>query len=1736
MIPYLGGTCPGTLSGMYVPSDYFPTEDTFNSPGPSSYDSGGIGSTACTSLNVNCGSYSFGTAFGLPVSPSTLDGTWTLYIANQAGSPYSGPSGSLGSWSITFTTAAAAATTTTISVNNNGLTSTVFTNGNVGGQSETGTAVTFTATVLSNVSPVAGGTVTFYDSTFSSPGIVLASAVPVNSSGQAQAIVTFPPSEEGSRGITAAYSGVSGTYASSRSSSVSVLTVNHPYNPSGSTFCNGPVYINDNLGAAGGTGGFPYASQLVLGSSFSQLQGTIESVTVSLNGLQSEQPNSNGFLLQAPSGQAFEFMSWADGSGPGGDPAGLTNLNLTLSDTGSGLLQTSTDNQENCSSTPCKPADDYSQISPLYNDTFPSPAPSTIGKPYPTGSATFTSEFGGGAANGTWLLYLNNWFAEDPSSNSSLPYGEIGSWCLNFTMQANAHPTTASVSGSPNPASFTPPATTASVGLTANVSVTDGSGLTVDAGTVTFFDGATTLGSSPVTNGEATLNASLAEGTHQIVASYSGTNTGTEFGISTGTFDQRVDTATTNPSSGSGAGPYTYCNTGAITAPGLGLDSGAAAPYPSNIFVTNLPGTVNAVTVSLNGFSTKDQGDLLSLLVGPGGNNLDFFSLTGSNVSNAPSPINLTFSDLAGSNIPRGSSGNLSSSGTFKPTSYNTSIAYPQCPPNAGDCASPPVGPPLASNPFTPTYKTAPAGTSALDEVFGGGSSSTYNGNGTWSLYLDDGGPTGGGELTNITGGWCVSLTENLPEVAVTKSHSGTVTQGQQNVPFTIGITNNGTGPSGDPTGGKNPLTVVDILNSAYAYAGFSGTGWNCSASGQTVTCTNDSAVAQGGSYAELTIDVNVSSTASTTMSISNSVSVSGGGVQHATSNTDNVTVLPAPVLAVQKSHMGSFVQSQTAQWSITVSNTASSGSTYGTITVSDSLPSNYTMASYTSTASAWNCSGANAVSCSTTSGISGGAPSVITLTVNVPANSPVSVTNTAAAWGGGDLTHASSGTAVTASDTAAVVQSPASISINGMGTQSAPVNTAFGGLAVTVKDAGGVFIPNYSGVTFTATVGGSGQSGTFSNSTGTTTVNTNSSGVADPGTFTANGVAGSYTVGVTAGSATTTFNLTNSQVSVEVPTANVCPIGQNTPAPCTYPITVPYDNSNGATFGPVKVVTEGAANLGFTLASTTCTGTAASCTVNVTFAPHTPGVRMGAVEIYDNNGNLLARNFIYGIGVGPAIAFGPGTQTTLPVSVGMPPLALKKPGGVAVDSSGDVFIADYGNSRVVKIPEGCTTGSCQSTVGSGFSGPLGVAVDGAGDVLVADSGHNQVVEIPAGCTSSMCQTTVGYDLSFPTGLTVDGTGDIFIADTNNNRVVEVPAGCTSSSCQSTVGSGLDDNGGTYPYGVAVDAAGDVFIALSLGPPSGDGRVLEVPAGCSSSSCQVTVGSGFRNPNGVAVDAAGDVFFANYNGGVVEIPAGCGVSSCQENVGSGLKSPSDVFADAAGNVVIADYGNNRVVKVDRQSPPFLSFAATNVGSDSSPLSITIQNIGNQALNAIAPGLVIGANFAQVAGSGTPADCTSSFSLVAGAMCNLSVSFEPQSPGVLKSTAVFTDNSKNASPSATQTIPLKGSGVVIDLTYSPQSLSFGNVVVDHKKSGVVTLTNAGYPPVDIGPITLSVTQGDSSQFMLGHVCPAKLLAGKSCTIAVDFTPDGTGADAATLSITTNDSNSPIQIQITAAGVN
>jgi sugar lactone lactonase YvrE len=393
----------------------------------------------------------------------------------------------------------------------------------------------------------------------------------------------------------------------------------------------------------------------------------------------------------------------------------------------------------------------------------------------------------------------------------------------------------------------------------------------------------------------------------------------------------------------------------------------------------------------------------------------------------------------------------------------------------------------------------------------------------------------------------------------------------------------------------------------------------------------------------------------------------------------------------------------------------------------------------------------------------------------------------------------------------------------------------------------------------------------------------------------------------------------------------NVCPSGQTTPAPCNNIVTLSYSSTTTTTFGTTpQVLTQGAPNLDFTLGSgSTCVGTysgGSSCTVNVNFAPLAPGLRIGAVNLLNIGNNLVASQLLSGVGQGPAAAFSPGAPTT--VNTGS--FSLLTPAGAAVDAAGDVFIADNGNHRVIKVAANSTV----TTVGTGLNYPQGLAVDGAGDLFIADNNLNQVVEVtPAGT-----QTTIGTGLYAQLGVTVDTAGDVFIADfytsgpniqTLSGQVVEVPVGCATSSCQSVV---YAPESGMHPIGLAMDAAGDLFIAdFSDNPGTTPGKVVEIPAGCTSAGCQTTVGTGWYEPEAVAVDAAGDVFVADEAPKVVEVPVGCANNNnnCQIVV-SGILAYG-VAVDGKGNVFLPDLHNtpltdpysNLVLEINRSLAAFV---------------------------------------------------------------------------------------------------------------------------------------------------------------------------------------------------------------------
>ena len=569
--------------------------------------------------------------------------------------------------------------------------------------------------------------------------------------------------------------------------------------------------------------------------------------------------------------------------------------------------------------------------------------------------------------------------------------------------------------------------------------------------------------------------------------------------------------------------------------------------------------------------------------------------------------------------------------------------------------------------------------------------------------------------------------------------------------------------------------------------------------------------------------------------------------------------------------------------------------------------------------------------------------------------------------------------------------------------------------------------------------------------------------------------------------------------ISVNIETANVCPAGQASPAPCNQTATLIYNVTATGTVQNVNVLTGGAQNLDFTMSSTTCTGqleAGSSCAVNATFTPRVPGMRMGAVELiysYDGQQSVVASTLVYGQGQAPAIAFGPSVQVPFFT------YSLNVPFGQAVDAAGDVFIASSAGNQVIELPAG---GGAQTTVGTGLNEPSGVAVDGAGDIFIADTGNNRVVEVPAGGGT---ETTIGSGFQFPSGVAVDGAGDIFVADTGNSRAVEIPAG---GGAQITVGTGLNQ-----PFGVAVDGAGDVFIS-----DFGNNRVVEVPAG---GGAQTTVGSGLSHPFGIAVDAAGNVFVADAgNLRVAEVPAGGGATTTVASI-----STYGVALDSAGDLYIGNLQNTSELELQRAQAPALSFASTAVGSTSESQAVTIQNIGNQPLNAVAPGLGISDNFEQVSGPGTPADCSSAFTLTPGASCTLSISFAPQTGGSLQGTATFTDNALN-SLDAMQAMNLSGTatGTAPQASLSTNILSFGNQTVSSTSAAqMVVLSNSGQTVLSIASINIS------GNFAETNNCGNSLAQGTSCQISVTFTPQSTGALAGMLTITDNANNQAASVQ-------
>jgi len=355
----------------------------------------------------------------------------------------------------------------------------------------------------------------------------------------------------------------------------------------------------------------------------------------------------------------------------------------------------------------------------------------------------------------------------------------------------------------------------------------------------------------------------------------------------------------------------------------------------------------------------------------------------------------------------------------------------------------------------------------------------------------------------------------------------------------------------------------------------------------------------------------------------------------------------------------------------------------------------------------------------------------------------------------------------------------------------------------------------------------------------------------------------------------------------------------------------------------------------------------------------------------------------------------------------------LRNPTAVAVDGTGNLYIADAGNGCVRRVsPSGIITTAPGTT--DVRNDLVSIAVDSAQNLYISDY-HTVRRVSPSGAVTTVAGVGPPADLFNPSGIAVDGSGSVYIADTNHYRVRRVWPSGVVTTVAGTGDGGFSGDGGAatsaqlgYPVGVALDPAGNLYIAdrnnyrIRRVSPSlfvqgiistiaGNGIGWYSGDGGPATSAQI-------NEGGVAADGAGNVYIAdslNHRirrvspSGVITTMAGTGVNGYAGDGGPATSAqfsyPARVAVDAVGNLYIADYSNNRVRRVS--AGIITTVAGTGTGGfagDGGPATaaqlngprdlvldasgnLYIADLGNQRIRRVSPTGTI----TTVAGNGVP---------------------------------------------------------------------------------------------------------------------------------------------------------------------
>ena len=263
-----------------------------------------------------------------------------------------------------------------------------------------------------------------------------------------------------------------------------------------------------------------------------------------------------------------------------------------------------------------------------------------------------------------------------------------------------------------------------------------------------------------------------------------------------------------------------------------------------------------------------------------------------------------------------------------------------------------------------------------------------------------------------------------------------------------------------------------------------------------------------------------------------------------------------------------------------------------------------------------------------------------------------------------------------------------------------------------------------------------------------------------------------------------------------------------------------------------------------------------------------------------DGTGTNATFNNIFGISVGTTgivyvAQYGSGSiRKITPVGV-VSTLAggFNGPYGVGVDSSGNAYVAAYVANRIFKVtPLGVSTIFAGNVEGSNdglgtnanFGGPIAITVDSSGNLYVAEYDGHRIRKITseglvttfAGGGAGFTDAT-GTNAQFrnPRGLAVDSAGNVYVADLGNNSVRKI----TPSGIVSTLASGFSG-----PTGVGVDSTGNVYVSESsnsrISKITSGGIVTTLAGGTAGFADGIGTNAQFQNPQSLTADSAGNIY------------------------------------------------------------------------------------------------------------------------------------------------------------------------------------------------------------------------------------------------------------------------------------